>query len=190
MENDTTLPSGTAPAPEWSNPAWTSARKDMVGTALGASRLWFSVAQGIVSEVYYPRLDIPQLKDLGLIVADDQGFWQELRRLPGYTLEFVAPGVPVLTIHHQHSRFNLRLRICSDPQRDVLLLDIELDGDAALRPYLLAAPRLGGDSLNNRAWADSWQGRPLLWAEQGPFGLALMCADHDGLPGFGMRSVR
>ncbi|MHB1331659.1 MAG: glycoside hydrolase family 15 protein [Sulfuriferula sp.] len=190
MKNSTQQPAGTAPAPNGhSSASWSSARKDMTGTTLGASRLWFSVAQGIVSEVYYPRLDIPQLKDLGLIVADGQGFWQELRRLPGYTLEFVAPGIPVVTIHHQHAHFDLRLRICPDPQRDVLLLDIELDGDAELRPYLLAAPRLGGDSLTNRAWADDWEGRPLLWAEQGPFGMALMCADNGGLPGFGMRSV-
>ncbi|MHB1084444.1 MAG: glycoside hydrolase family 15 protein [Thiobacillus sp.] len=182
-------PAGIAPAPHWRKPNWASARKDMTGTALGASRLWFSVAQGIVSEVYFPRLDIPQLKDIGLIVADDQGFWQELRRHPDYTLEFVAPGIPVLTIHHHHARFNLSLSISPDPQRDVLLLDITLDGDASLRPYLLAAPRLGGDADNNQAWADSWQGRPLLWAEQGPFGLAVMCADADGLPGFGMRSV-
>ncbi|HUW26978.1 MAG TPA: glycoside hydrolase family 15 protein [Sulfuriferula sp.] len=189
MKKNITQPSGKAPAPCWSSPAWASARKDMVGTALGASRLWFSVAQGIVSEVYYPRIDIPQLKDLGFIVADDQGFWQEVRQLPGYTLEFVAPGIPALTIRHQHPRFSLRLRICPDPLRDVLLLDIELDGDATLCPYLIAAPRLGGDAYNNRAWTDAWEGRPLLWAEQGPFGLALMCADADGLPGFGRRSV-
>lgn len=190
MKNSIPQPSGTAPAPNDRNQAtWSSARKDMTGTTLGTSRLWFSVAQGIVSEVYYPRLDIPQLKDLGLIVADGQGFWQELRRLPGYTLEFVAPGIPVVTIHHRHARFDLQLRICPDPQRDVLLLDIELEGDAELRPYLLAAPRLGGDSLTNRAWADSWEGRSVLWAEQGPFGMALMCADNDGLPGFGLRSA-
>jgi glucoamylase len=168
---------------------WTSARKDMVGTALSASRLWFSLAQGIVSEVYYPRLDIPQLKDLGFIVADDRGFWQELRKLPGYTVEFVAPGIPTITIRHRHARFGLQLRICPDPKRDVLLLDIELSGDDTLRPYVLAAPRLGDDVDDNLAWADSWEGRPLLWAEQGPFGMALMCASRDGLPGFGRRSV-
>ncbi|HEY9145769.1 MAG TPA: glycoside hydrolase family 15 protein, partial [Thiobacillus sp.] len=189
MKNKVAQPSGKAPASHWSKPIWASARKDMVGTALGASRLWFSVAQGIVSEVYYPRIDIPQLKDLGFIVADDQGFWREIRQLPGYTLEFVAPGIPALTIRHEHPRFSFSLRICPDPQRDVLLLDIELGGDDSLRPYLLAAPRLGGDVDNNSAWADAWEGRPLLWVEQGPFGMALMCADADGLPGFGRRSV-
>src|SRR5512135_2347797 len=128
MTNKLTQPSGKAPASRWSNPVWASARKDMVGNALGASRLWFSVAQGIVSEVYYPRIDIPQLKDLGFIVADDLGFWWEVRQLPGYTLEFVAPGIPALTIRHEHARFSFSLRICPDPQRDALLLDIELSG--------------------------------------------------------------
>lgn len=189
MKNRLTQASGQAPASNWSKPGWASARKDMVGNALGASRLWFSVAQGIVSEVYYPRIDIPQLKDLGFLIGDDQGFWLEVRQLPGYTLEFVAPGIPALTIRHEHARFSFSLRICPDPQRDVLLLDIELSSDDRLRPYLLAAPRLGGDAGNNRAWAEAWEGRPLLWAEQGPFGMALMCADADGLPCFGRRSV-
>jgi glucoamylase len=84
MESHIPQSSGKAPASSLPNLRWTSARKDMVGTTLGASRLWFSVAQGIISEVYYPRLDIPQVKDLGFIVADGQGFWQELSSLPGY----------------------------------------------------------------------------------------------------------
>jgi glucoamylase len=180
---------GKAPFRQHPNPTWASAQKDMTGSTLGASRLWFSVAQGIVSEIYYPRIDIPQLKDLGLIVADDQDFWQELRQISSYTLEFVSPGIPALIIRHQHARFSLSLKICPDSRRDVLLLDIELNGDDTLLPYLLAAPRLGGDSDNNLAWTGTWEGRPLLWAEQGPFGMAIMCADASGQPGFGRRSV-
>ena len=46
-------------------PTWAPARKDLVGASLGSSRLWFTLAQGIVTEIYYPRIDIPQIKDLG-----------------------------------------------------------------------------------------------------------------------------
>jgi glucoamylase len=42
----------------------------MVGCALGSSRLWFTLGFGIVNEVYYPRVDIPQIRDLGFIIAD------------------------------------------------------------------------------------------------------------------------
>ena len=41
----------------------------MVGCSLGPSRLWFTIGGGIVNEVYYPRVDIPQIRDLGFIVA-------------------------------------------------------------------------------------------------------------------------
>ena len=181
--------SGKAPPSNICNSNWSSARKDMVGTTLSTSRLWFTVAQGIVTEVYYPRPDIPQTKDIGFIVADGQGFWQEIRILADYKLEAAHPGVPAITIRHHHPRFTFVLKICPDPFREVLLMEIELTGDAALRPYLLAAPHLGGTAADNCAWADIWEGRPILWAEQGPFGLALMCADANGLSAFGKRSV-
>jgi glucoamylase len=47
-------------------PTWTSSAKDMVGCSLGRSRVWFTLGFGILNEVYYPRVDSPQIRDLGL----------------------------------------------------------------------------------------------------------------------------
>ena len=152
----------------------------MVGASLGSSRLWFTAAEGIVTEVYYPRIDIPQIKDLGFIIADDRGFWVELRRMGNYTVTLPAPGVPAVTIVHTHERFTFTLQVCPSRGRDVLLVRIRLDGDASLRPYALLACRLGGDAENNEAWVAAHAGRTVLWAEQGPFGLALAAADARG----------
>ena len=161
-------------------PSWTSSDKDLVGTAIGSSRLWFTLGHGIVNEVYYPRIDIPQVRDLGFIVADDAGFWVELKRQPDYTLATPAAGVPLATVVHRHHRFTLTLRICPDPERDALLIEVVLDGDPALRPYVLLAPHLGGTGWDNRAWAETYHGQGVLWAEQGPFGLALLARHDDG----------
>ncbi len=180
---------GLAPAPTDNNPTWSPGAKDAVGTALGKSRLWFTVAQGIITEVYHPRPDIPQLKDLGFIVADGAGFWVEVRRLASYTVSWFDDAVPAITIIHAHSRFTLTLKICVDPLRDVLLVNFSLSGDSALGLYVLAAPRIGEDATQNYAWADEWAGRPVLWAEQGPFGLAIAAADRDGASGYLERSV-
>jgi glucoamylase len=49
---------------------WTSSAKDMMGSALRISRRWFNLGFGIVNEVYYPRADIPPIRDLGFIIAD------------------------------------------------------------------------------------------------------------------------
>ncbi len=182
-------PQGTAPAPDNVCPTWAPAAKDAVGTALGKSRLWFTVAQGIVTEVYYPRPDIPQLKDMGFIVADDAGLWIELRRLDNYTVAWQGEAIPAITITHHHARFTLTLKICTDPERDVLLVDFSLAGDETLQLYVLAAPRIGEDARSNQAWADEWEGRPLLWAEQGPFGLAVAAVDRECRPALLRRSV-
>jgi len=170
-------------------PTWAPAAKNAVGTALGSSTVWFTVAQGIITEVYYPRVDIPQLKDLGFIVANGKDFWIELRRLDDYTVTWQDEVIPAITISHHHARFTLTLKICVDPDRDVLVADFILNGDADLQLYLLAAPRLGEDAFHNQAWMDEWEGRPLLWAEQGPFGMALVAADRDGNPALLQRSV-
>ena len=92
-------------------PTWTSSAKDMVGCALGISRLWFTLGFGIVNEVYYPRVDIPQIRDLGFIIADGEGFWAEVKRVANYRIRLLAPGVPAVEVVHEHKRYSLRLRI-------------------------------------------------------------------------------
>jgi glucoamylase len=51
----------------------------LVGTAIGLSRLWVTVGYGIINELYYPRVDTPQIRDLGFNVADGKGFWVEVK---------------------------------------------------------------------------------------------------------------
>ena len=75
-------------------PTWTSSAKDMVGTSLGPARLWFTTGFGIVNEIYWPRVDIPQIRDLGFIVAGPGGFWSEVKRNQNYAMRLLAPGPP------------------------------------------------------------------------------------------------
>lgn len=166
-------------------PTWTSSDKDLVGTALGPARLWYTLGHGIVNEVYHPRIDIAQIRDLGFIVADGAGFWVEVKRLGGYRLEEPAPGIPLATVTHRHPRFILTLHVCPDPNRDVLRIEVDLQGEPDLRPYVLLAPHLGGTGWNNRAWATPHRGRRMLSARQGPFALALLGVDAEFLDALG-----
>ena len=170
-------------------PTWTSSAKDLVGCALGPARLWFSCGYGILNEVYYPRVDIPQVRDLGFIVGDGAGFWVEVKRLQSYCVSQPQPGIPALEILHTHPRFELRLRIAPDPSREVLLIDVALSGDAGLRPYALLAPHLGGTGAGNVAAVGTQAGRRLLWAEQGPFGVALAAATPEQADAWGEASA-
>lgn len=180
---------GHAPGAPGIAPSWTASDKDLVGTALGSSRLWFTLGHGIVNEVYHPRIDIPQVRDLGFIVADDEGFWVEVKRHGDYELSLPAPGVPLPTVVHRHPRFTLTLRLCPDPARDALLIDLELEASPDLRVYVLLAPHIGGTGWRNQAAATTHQGRGVLWARQGPFGLALAGATPEGGDALGAASA-
>ncbi len=167
----------TAPGAPGIRPSWTSSAKDIVGTAMGASRLWFTLGYGIVNEVYHPRVDLPQIRDLGFIVADGRGFWTEVKRNADYTLATAGPGIPAVQVVHRHSRFELTLRIAPERDRDVLLIEAVLTGDADLRLHVLLAPHCGGTGEGNTATIRRERGRLLLSAEQGGHALALAASD-------------
>jgi glucoamylase len=178
-----------APGAPGLSPTWCSSDKDVVGCSLGASRLWFTIGGGIINEVYYPRVDIPQIRDLGFLVGDGAGFWVEVKRLWNYLLQLAAPGAPAVRIVHRHERFELTLRVTPCEHRDVLLIEASLGGDETLKPYALLAPHLGGTGMDNRAQVVSYRGRRLLWAEQGPYALALAAVTPQQQEAFGRASV-
>jgi glucoamylase len=184
-----TEPQGYAPGQPGIAPTWTSSAKDVVGCALGPARIWFTLGFGIVNEVYFPRIDTPQIRDLGFIVADGRGFWVEVKRLENYALRLLAPGTPAVAVVHTHERFTLTLRVTPDPDRDVLLIEADLAGDAALRPYVLIAPRLGAEGRDNTADIRCQGKRRVLAAQQGPYALALVAVDDAQQDAFGPASV-
>ena len=166
-----------APGGPGLGPTWCSSAKEMVGCSLGASRVWFTIGGGIVNEVYYPRVDTPQIRDLGFIVADGRGFWVEVKRLQQHEVSLADHGVPAVTVVHRHSRFELTLRIVPCLHRDALLVRVELEGEVGLKPYVLLAPHVGGTGRDNLAEVDVSRGRKVLWAKQGPYALALAAVD-------------
>src|SRR5882724_9526595 len=52
---------------------WPSAAKDGFGTANTlTSKVWFTLNNGVMTEVYYPRLDVPNVQTLQLIIVGDR----------------------------------------------------------------------------------------------------------------------
>src|SRR2546429_9820843 len=89
---------GPAPLPSaQAVPSWTSGAKDLVMTALGSSRVWATAGQGIFTEIYWPAVDQPQVKDLGFLIGGT-GWWEEVKRAGHYTLSPPGPGLRLATI--------------------------------------------------------------------------------------------
>lgn len=160
-------------------PTWTSSAKDAVGCSLGPARLWFTIGYGILNEVYWPRVDLPQIRDLGFVVSDGKGFWSEVKRCGKYSLRSLASGTPAYEIVHPHDRYRLTLRISPDPRRDVLAVEVVLESSAPeMQVYALLAPHLGASGNNNRAGIAKHNERTVLWADRTPFSLALVAVDQ------------
>jgi glucoamylase len=156
-----------------------------VGTALHpASRVWFTLNQGILTEIYYPRVDQASVRDLGLIVTDGRAFFSEEKRHTHQTVTVLAEGVPAyhLTNTCQQGRYRIEKEVLADPVRDVVLQQISfipLQGTLAdYHLYVLLAPRLGNRGAENTAWVgdDDDKGVPLLLAEGAGSALALACS--------------
>src|SRR5436305_2903926 len=112
--HDRRVTSDLPPGVPGMSPTWSSSAKDAVGTSPDSGRIWFTIGHGIVNEVYWPRVDAPQVRDLGFIVADDGGFWSEVKRDSDASVSFVRPGIPAVVAVHRHPRYVLSLRICAD----------------------------------------------------------------------------
>jgi len=135
------------------NPTWSSSAKDMVSTALGASRLWATFGYGIVNEVYWPSTGEPQIRDLGFIIAGPDG-WTEVKRADHYIITTPKAYVPLPRVVHEGEGYRLELEYLCHPLRDTLLIRYRLDGEN-LKLYALLAPHLNSDRKDNTAWADS-----------------------------------
>lgn len=132
-------------------PTWSSSAKDMVSTALGASRIWATFGYGVVNEVYWPSTGRPQIRDLGFIIARPDG-WTEVKRANRYMISLPKPYVPLPRVVHEGDDYRLELEFLPHPLRDALLIRYKLDG-VGLKLYSLLAPHLNDYRRDNTAWA-------------------------------------
>lgn len=157
---------GSKPAPgkPGISPTWASSAKDTVTTALGASRLWVTIGQGIINEIYWPTTGQPQTRDLGFIVAGPSA-WFELKRVHNYRMVETDPFLPLPNIVHEGEGYRLELEIAPDPLRDAVLISFRLSGEG-FKLYVLLAPHLGDSGEHNNAAAGdelaAWRGSNAL----------------------------
>jgi glucoamylase len=180
---------GTAPGAPGIEPRWTSSAKSGIGTALdGRSRVWFAVSHGIVDEVYYPRVDQANTRDMGLLVtagasADGRPeLFSEEKRHTRSIVQSLAPGVPGYRLVNTcvHGRYRVTKTVLADPERDVLVQRVRfeaLSGNVdAFRVFVLLAPHIANQGYGNDGWAADYKGIPVLFARRGETALALACS--------------
>src|SRR5689334_4051229 len=88
-------PTGTAPDGPGALSHFDLARKDCVGTARNrTSKVWFTVADGVLSDVYYPTNDTTNVETLQYVVTDGASFTDLQTRDMTYTVRALDDRVP------------------------------------------------------------------------------------------------
>jgi glucoamylase len=139
-------------------PRWTSSEKQTVGTAYSASsRVWYTIAHGILNEIYYPTIDRPQVRDLGFLVTDGETFFHEEKRDLDRSFEYIdneALGVR-LTGRDPLGRYELIKEVIADPHQSTVLIHVRLEGNEdflkRVKVYALLAPHLEVGGAGNSA---------------------------------------
>jgi glucoamylase len=174
-------PQPAAPVGPGVEPRWTSSAKSGVGTALdGRSHVWFTISHGIIDEVYYPRVDQANTRDLGLIVSAD-GYFSEEKRDATSVVHLIAPGVPGYRLVNScvQGRYVIEKTVIADPERDVLMMRTRfraLQGKLEdYRIFALLAPHVCNQGYGNDGWAETYKGVPMLFARRQEVALALAC---------------
>ncbi len=162
---------------------WTSSAKSGVGTSLNSnSKVWYSISQGILNEIYYPQVDQACTKDLGLIVTDGKDFFSEEKNHTSHFITHITNGIPGyhLTNTCKHHHYRIEKEIISDPSRDTVIQRIQFFPSGKkkkdLKLFILLAPHLCNHGSSNTAWVGDYKGFPMLFAQRGDVSLALACS--------------
>src|SRR5260221_522622 len=112
-----------APGGPGAPPMWGPGRKMAFGAAPGPrSKLWYMLADGPLSEVFFPTIDrvaLPELRFFasasGAPPVDDAGDGQ-------HRISWFAPGTPGFIVDSTHHEYRLTKEYFSDPEENALLI--------------------------------------------------------------------
>ncbi len=162
-------------------PRWTYSDKSGVGTAFsGDSHLWFTIWNGIVTEVYFSTVDRPQVRDLQFLITDGKTFFHEEKRdLTIHTerLSDHALGYRCMN-RDREERYCIEKQIIANPESACLLQYTKVTSPsgkslAGLKLYALLAPHLEVGGYGNNGYVFSANGQTILMAKKGGKWLAL-----------------
>jgi glucoamylase len=163
-----------APGGPGIEPRWTRGAKVAVGTAYStSSRVWYTLDQGCITEVYYPTIDCPQIRDFQFLFTDGETFFHDERRNFVGEIDCVseaALGFDVIN-REKEGRYSIQKTVLGDPHQTCLLIHTRLEGPdellRKLRMYVLCAPHLEIGGWHNNGEVLRLREHTLLAAHKG-----------------------
>jgi glucoamylase len=116
-----------APGAPGAAAAWTAADKHGFGTSTTTqSKVWYTLGHGQLTEVYYPQIDTPSVRNLELIVTDGRTFAEREQDSTNQSVSLVDSRALVYrqVDTAKSGRYRITKTYVTDPNRASLLVDI------------------------------------------------------------------
>lgn len=132
---------------------WATAAKNGFGTSVTLnSKVWFTLANGVMTEVFYPTLDVPNVQTLQLQVAIGGRFESELDDTV-HRLEL--PSANALTFRQvnnaKNGQYTITKTYVTDPRANTVLIDIDFRATNEAKLYVHYDPSLNNSGLHDSA---------------------------------------
>src|SRR5438876_11188553 len=147
-------PASTAPDGPGALSHFDLARKDCLGTARNTtSKVWFTIANGVLSDVYYPTIDNTNVETLQYIVTDGSTFTDLQTRDTTYTVQSLSKNSNALdcevTTTAKSGKYRIVTDYLTDPDQNTLVMNVHfiaLVGDlSAYQLYVRYDPSINGN---------------------------------------------
>ncbi len=138
---------------------WPSAAKNGFGTSnTPQSKVWFTLNDGVLTEVFYPTLDIPNTQTLEFVVCRDNRCWLESKDLTHRIRVTDTRSLSFQQVNTARSdEFVITKHYTTDPERATVLIDVELSArdPGSYQLYLLFDPSLNNSGKHDTGWNES-----------------------------------
>lgn len=155
------------------------ARKDCIGTARNTtSRVWFTLAGGVLSDVYYPTLDNTNVETMQYIVTDGATFTDLQTRDMTYSVSATDPRSLSceVTAQAKSGKYRIVSRYLTDPDSQTLRIRVRfvplIGGLNDFKLYVRLDPTING---NGGGGADNAGGDDGTLAQSGGGNVPVAC---------------
>ena len=137
---------GTAPGGPGSESYFDLARKDCVGTARNTtSKVWFTVADGVLSDTYWPTIDATNVNTLQYVVTDGKTFTDLQTRDMTYKVVPDPTGMSCTVVASDAAHgYRIVTTYIADPATDAVLMRTTFKGPRGDQLYVRLDPLAGG----------------------------------------------
>ncbi|QQX82283.1 glucan 1,4-alpha-glucosidase [Shewanella sp. KX20019] len=174
---DITLSNAVSPGIPGTDPTWAFSGKTGIGTsyepyiegrykdtaANPISRVWFSLAQGVVTETMFGLIHNAQLKEMQFVITGN-GFVDTEKEDTDHSIEYLhtdEQGRPLslaykLVNKDRDGKYQIEKHIFTDPDRNSLMMKVIFTAfESGVTPHLYVNPHIDNSGANDIARYDS-----------------------------------